>query len=327
MTGVPLANLAWTYGADPRVATVIRRGLECEDPAIRLIAIQQVCSIGDNGVAFEILRHSPDAAMRAKAAEMLGCYGVGDEATVEALAAALDDSDPEVVRTARTARRRIRVDASPRPKMLPAPAPAHAEVDQRHPWRRFLERWSWQWLQVEAFVLHQPDEVVESGWLGFPGASEETIAALEKRLGGRLPPSYRAFLATTDGFRGGGTSIARIRPAAEVTRFCDEEQEWVEIWTETPSGVSPEEHLSLRNDPVRFCNEYLRSAIQISDISDSAVYLLVPEVVDEAGEWEAWFFANWLPGAQRHQSFWAMLQAEYANFLRVERPPEPPPTP
>jgi hypothetical protein len=33
-------------------------------------------------------------------------------------------------------------------------------------------------------------------------------------------------------------------------------------------------------------------------------------VVTPDGEWEAWFFANWLPGANRYRSFWEMLQTE-----------------
>jgi hypothetical protein len=35
------------------------------------------------------------------------------------------------------------------------------------------------------------------------------------------------------------------------------------------------------------------------------------------GEWEAWFFANWNPGANRYRSFREMMQAERANFLRL----------
>jgi hypothetical protein len=44
---------------------------------------------------------------------------------------------------------------------------------------------------------------------------------------------------------------------------------------------------------------------------DSAVYLLNPQVVSEDGEWDAWFFANWLPGATRYRSFAEMILKEY----------------
>jgi hypothetical protein len=60
-------------------------------------------------------------------------------------------------------------------------------------------------------------------------------------------------------------------------------------------------------DPAHLRVEYLTTALQISPTGDSAVYLLNPRVVAEDGEWEAWFFANWLPGATRYRSFVEMI--------------------
>ena len=51
--------------------------------------------------------------------------------------------------------------------------------------------------------------------------------------------------------------------------------------------------------------------------SDSAIYLLNPKVVTPDGEWEAWFFANWLPGAARYRSFVELMQAEYRSFRQL----------
>ncbi len=51
----------------------------------------------------------------------------------------------------------------------------------------------------------------------------------------------------------------------------------------------------------------------------SAIYLLNPQVVTEEGEWEAWFFANWLPGAARYRSFQEMMEAEYQDFLALSK--------
>ncbi|GAB4199138.1 MAG: hypothetical protein Fur006_49540 [Coleofasciculaceae cyanobacterium] len=50
-------------------------------------------------------------------------------------------------------------------------------------WERFLKRWSQELLKSmgeERFKL--PLEVLQSGWLGYPGASEEQIACTEARL-------------------------------------------------------------------------------------------------------------------------------------------------
>lgn len=44
---------------------------------------------------------------------------------------------------------------------------------------------------------------------------------------------------------------------------------------------------------------YLKTALAISKDGDSSIYLLIPEVQDTNGEWEAWHFANWMPGAER----------------------------
>jgi hypothetical protein len=41
--------------------------------------------------------------------------------------------------------------------------------------------------------------------------------------------------------------------------------------------------------------------------------------VAKDGEWEAWFFANWLPGATRYRSFQGMMEPEYQNFLALSK--------
>ena len=49
------------------------------------------------------------------------------------------------------------------------------------------------------------------------------------------------------------------------------------------------------------------------------MYLLNPMVVTPEGEWEAWMFAHWLPGARRYRSFWELMGGEYRMFLRVRQ--------
>lgn len=58
--------------------------------------------------------------------------------------------------------------------------------------------------------------MIASGWLGFPGAGEEEIAALEDRLGTRLPPSYRSFLRASNGFLQPGVIVPRLLATDEV---------------------------------------------------------------------------------------------------------------
>ena len=321
----PFCNLTLSYGAEPWVVDALRRGIDAADSQIRRSAISQLAAIADMRPAVGALRTSPDSATRADAARALGYYWTGEPVVPEALRQACSDPDAAVAKAAVTALRRLKLAKSPRPRWMRARDVAPPGADPRFPWQPFLRRWSWQMLQVEAFVLHQDDDVVKSGWLGFPPATQSELDSLERRLGRRLPPSYRSFLATTNGFRSGGTSIARIRPAAEVAPFIQEQAQWVDIWTQGHDDEpSLEQHVADRSDCVRGRFSLLRTAIQVSDVSDSSVYLLSPDVVDGDGEWEAWLFATWLPGAVRHPSWWAMMQAEYAGFVTLEKPPEPP---
>jgi len=68
---------------------------------------------------------------------------------------------------------------------------------------------------------------------------------------------------------------------------------------------------------------YLLTSLEISDRGDDSIYLLNPKIVTEDGEWEAWLFANWIPGAIRYRSFWDLMQAEYKNFLDSLNDPAP----
>jgi hypothetical protein len=63
--------------------------------------------------------------------------------------------------------------------------------------------------------------------------------------------------------------------------------------------------------------KYLQQALEISDRGDSSIYLLNPNIVTADGEWEAWFFGDWLPGADRYHSFIDLMQAEYETFLEL----------
>ena len=64
-------------------------------------------------------------------------------------------------------------------------------------------------------------------------------------------------------------------------------------------------------------SEYLESMLQVSAVErfGTGVYLLNPKIIFPDGEWEAWFHASWLAGANRYPSFWDLMEAEYAAFL------------
>jgi hypothetical protein len=203
-----------------------------------------------------------------------------------------------------------------------------------HNWGEFLTQWSKDVLASGKLVPALPAEARASGWLGYPGATENQIAHAEARLRTTLPPSYRAFLKVTNGWRMTGLEVGRLWSTEEIEWFAARRPGWVEAWImggewAKPELISDEEYFVYgeEQDPALIRAEYLRSALEISDVGDSAIYLLNPQVVTPEGEWETWLFADWLPGAERYHSFGEMMSAAYHELLRLleeeERLPSP----
>ena len=187
-------------------------------------------------------------------------------------------------------------------------------------WRNFLEQFSQRLLSDEQIQAQQSQEILDSRWLGVAGATNDEIKKVEDRLGIELPPSYRQFLHTSNGWRYSGKSISRIWSTNEIAWFRERNQDWIDAYTDPYNNlptIPDKEYFKYGNeqDPVIFRVEYLQTALEISDVGDSAIYLLNPKVVTKDGEWEAWFFANWLPGAVRYRSFKDLMEAEYQKLL------------
>jgi hypothetical protein len=185
-------------------------------------------------------------------------------------------------------------------------------------WQLFLNKWNR--LVLSSFSLSQalPEEVAGAGNLGCPGASEVQISQAEARLGIRLPPSYRAFLLASDGWFTGTDATSRLFSIQETDwftlRFSDILQAWLTGYhMEEPPSISDSEYLVYgeSQDPSLVSTEDLQASLAIGIGADESLYLLNPRVVEQNGEWEAWFFAAWLPGAIRYRSFDELMQAEY----------------
>lgn len=185
-------------------------------------------------------------------------------------------------------------------------------------WRDFLVRWSAELLKDPDVREKLPEDVIMSRWLGYPAATEYEIARAEARLGIRLPPSYRAFLKVSNGWRQTSPYIYRLWSTEEIEWFAVRHQGWIDNWRAEDSEPATDEEyfvygeeqssLSLRPD-------YLQTALEISDYGDACIYVLNPRIVTDDGEWEAMFLAGWLPGASRYRSFREMIQDERATYL------------
>ncbi|MGA7934184.1 MAG: SMI1/KNR4 family protein [Kovacikia sp.] len=216
-------------------------------------------------------------------------------------------------------------------------------------WESFLRQWSQAILESmsEDQQAQLPQDVIESRWLGYAGATEEQICQAESRLGVKLPPSYREFLLVTNGWRQTTPFIRKLWSTEGIERFAARHHRWIEAFTShhentqvsfeyaieldelwEPPSVADEEYFVYgeEQDCSKLRVEYLKTAIEISDVGEASIYLLNPQVVTEAGEWEAWFFGDWLPGADRYPSFREMMVAEYHNFLELQDSPSTPPS-
>jgi len=99
-------------------------------------------------------------------------------------------------------------------------------------WRLFLTDYSRELLANTRIRDRLPPEVAESGWLGYPPATEEEIVAAEGRLGVRLPPSYRAFLGVSNGWRNANAFINDIWSCKDIAWFRERNQEWIDAYLE-----------------------------------------------------------------------------------------------
>ncbi|GAA3715938.1 SMI1/KNR4 family protein [Streptomyces tremellae] len=186
------------------------------------------------------------------------------------------------------------------------PGPALTTAEQ---WRAYLTEYSADMLRVaeEGEMDEVAPEQRAASWLGGPGASEERLTALEERLGAPLPPSYRSFLAASDGWGRislfmwelrGTDSVAPLRDAEPVTWEIirgEDDDEW-------------EEDRALMD-----------RAVLVSGHGDAQYWLLDPGDVSPDGEWAAYVWASWYPGlSERYASFAALVASERESFEEIQ---------
>lgn len=185
-------------------------------------------------------------------------------------------------------------------------------------WQNLMVSWNEALLADPEIDDYVEPEFIERGWLGFTGATETQIMQTEQRLGRSLPPSYREFLKFSNGWRVLNFTIERLWSTDEVDWFAKKNQRTIDEWLQNSHILVPDSEYFIYDNhqnetAVRV--EYLQSCLHISATGDAADLLLNPQVVTDEGEWEAWFFASWLPGARRYQSFWDLMQDAYRRYV------------
>jgi hypothetical protein len=144
-------------------------------------------------------------------------------------------------------------------------------------------------------------------------ATPADLDALAARIGKPLPPSYRAFLATSDGMLYvAPLNVVTMLPANAVAPLTPDSFPGIEIWLAMADVAVPLEPAARGPLP----GSALARAWMISSAEDGDVYFIFPDLAGADGEWPVWFFGPKNPGAYGYRSFGDMLARERAPALR-----------
>lgn len=182
---------------------------------------------------------------------------------------------------------------------------------------------------MSRFDLPAPEVLGTSSLLSEP-ASEEAIQRAEERLAVDLPPTYRAFLRTSNGAYAsslgpelqhwGETSRHGFLPVERVRRLvdCDDGPFLIGIWTDEEVFMNPERYEPPVRDELTEVSYYapMREALLISEPMDVFKDLLVP--CSGSDGWEVWQLAK--EGASAYRNFAAFLSNQ---INRPDRRPIP----
>lgn len=175
-------------------------------------------------------------------------------------------------------------------------------------------------------------------------AAQRNVAAIdeaEKRLGIKLPNSYRHFASLTGGYwyldTVGPRYLASLAPPSHflplerIDNFKVVDNENWRVWNQARTGEVVPADIYYRYDKLdgtgdqdraRFRETALDALIEVGRLEQGAVILLNPQERTSDGEWEAWFLAPQLAGAVRTRSF-----AELMQYLALTEVMDVSPTP
>ncbi len=183
-------------------------------------------------------------------------------------------------------------------------------------WNNFLEKWNkaiFDNLDQEHIDNYEFEysNVLNNKSCLRSGATESEISELEKRLGAKIPLSYRNFLLASNGFTI-LNEYCQLYGTDTIKWFIEENRDWAECWDDG-DDIEDERYFQYgeHQDCCWLRGRYLKTALQISSTEDGYVYLLNQQITDSRNEWEAWDFGSKHPGAYRYRSFWDMMQEVY----------------
>jgi hypothetical protein len=162
-------------------------------------------------------------------------------------------------------------------------------------WQKFLRSYSEDFLRVnsEAELTGFTSTQLADRWLGYAPAAEEEAKTLEQRLDVQLPPSYRNFLLTSNGWSGAPFAIWELCTIDEAGWLAELEADFLDMWSEYgPADVV----------------ELAQRSLLVSCPREGNLWLLDPDTIKPDGEWTAysWFSNDGTP-PQPYPSFGTLL--------------------
>lgn len=178
---------------------------------------------------------------------------------------------------------------------------SRAEIDPDQ-WRALLQDLSDLAIADPKIRSKLTKEQIARRWLGEPPATNAQIAAAEKRLGVRLPPSYRAFLKVSNGWNHPDWVVERLGSADEIGWTRDKDPELVRDWLQ---GMEYARQLYGSGPPTP--EDHLAATIMISDRRQTDGSFMLDPATRRGEEMEAWDFSAGNAGAHVYPSFWHLM--------------------
>jgi hypothetical protein len=191
-------------------------------------------------------------------------------------------------------------------------------------WTAILSRLNALIFRSDDWKKDLTQEALSTRWCGLPPASESEILEAESRLEVTLPPSYRSFLSISNGWRPLSHFIERLLPVQQINLFRLANPEAAKMIPEyyQNDDFSDEDYLDYETPRhmVALRTHYYPDSILVGRSwgCEDDMILLNPSIVFANGEWEAIFFANWLPGNQRYRSFRDLVMESVNGLERIE---------
>lgn len=177
-------------------------------------------------------------------------------------------------------------------------------------WERLLRNLSKKIILVMAEEgIDVPGDIIESQWLGLPGASEEQILEAESRLKVSFPPSYRQLLKLTNGWLTfSGYDDPWQNPPSLTRLHSTDEIDWYEL----PDYGKSEGRIPFING---LQDEKIDNAIEFTADLDGECWLLVPEIVSPNQEWAAWNLSHKGLCVDKYKSLYEAVEIGFGNLI------------